>query len=75
MQKELLTIWGSNKATIIFITHSIEEAVLLSDRVIVMGNGKVLTDTYIETPRDQRNTDNTQFVDYVNYFKNFIQEN
>lgn len=75
MQKELLTIWGSNKATIIFITHSIEEAVLLSDRVIVMGNGKVLTDTYIETPRDQRNADNSQFVDYVNYFKNFIQEN
>lgn len=75
MQKELLTIWSSNKATIIFITHSIEEAVLLSDRVIVMGSGKVLTDTHIDMPREERNSDNQKFMDYVNYFKGFIQDN
>ncbi len=75
MQKELLTIWSANKATILFITHSIEEAVLLSDRVIVMGHGKVLTDTKIEIPREERTAENTAFNDYVNYFKNFIQDN
>ena len=41
MQKELLKIWNEDKATVVFITHSIEEAVLLADRVIVMG-GKAM---------------------------------
>lgn len=34
---ELLKIWKDTKKTIIFITHSIDEAVLLADRIIVMG--------------------------------------
>lgn len=75
MQSELLTIWNSNRATILFITHSIEEAVLLSDRVIVMGNGKIIADTKIEIPRVERTVNNSKFIEYVNYFKNFIQDN
>ncbi len=75
MQSELLSIWNSNRATILFITHSIEEAVLLSDRVIVMGNGKIIADTPIEIPREQRNVSNSRFVEYVNHFKGFIQDN
>ena len=74
MQKELLKIWGRNKATVVFITHSIEEAVLLADRVIVMGEGKVVTDTGIEMPREERELNNPKFMDYVNYFKGYIQD-
>lgn len=74
MQKELLRIWGRNKATVVFITHSIEEAVLLADRVIVMGEGKVVTDTGIEMPREERELNNPKFMDYVNYFKGYIQD-
>lgn len=36
MQAELLQIWDSAKKTVLFVTHSIEEAAFLSDRVIVM---------------------------------------
>ena len=36
MQDELLRIWEGTKKTVVFITHTIEEAVVLSDRVLVM---------------------------------------
>src|SRR5699024_4190586 len=36
LQEELLNIWSETKKTVIFITHSIDEALLLSDRVLLM---------------------------------------
>jgi NitT/TauT family transport system ATP-binding protein len=51
MQDELLRIWEGEQKTVVFITHSIEEAVVLSDRVLVMGNGTVSKEVPIELPR------------------------
>jgi NitT/TauT family transport system ATP-binding protein len=55
MQAWLLEIWEEFRRTVLFITHDVEEAVFLSDRVAVMGGppGKVLTlvDVEIERPR------------------------
>ncbi|MEQ1773092.1 MAG: ABC transporter ATP-binding protein [Burkholderiales bacterium] len=56
LQQELLEIWARTKVTVIFVTHSVEEAVVLSDRVVVMtaGPGRIEVDIPIELarPRD-----------------------
>jgi NitT/TauT family transport system ATP-binding protein len=36
MQEELLTIWDQLRPTVVFVTHDIEEAILLADKVVVM---------------------------------------
>jgi len=50
---ELLSIWERNRKTVLFITHSIEEAIALSDRVIVMSPqpGRVLDVITVPFPR------------------------
>ena len=53
LQDELLRIWTALKKTIIFVTHSIEEAIYLADRVIVMTYrpGTIKKDLTIDIPR------------------------
>jgi ABC-type nitrate/sulfonate/bicarbonate transport system ATPase subunit len=53
LQKELLQIWARTGVTIIFVTHSVEEAVLMADRVLVMsaGPGRIENDITIDLPR------------------------
>jgi nitrate ABC transporter ATP-binding subunit len=53
LQHELLQIWKRTGVTTIFVTHSVEEAVLLADRVLVMsaGPGKIDSDFRIDLPR------------------------
>ena len=53
MQAELLNIWAQTRKTVVFITHQIDEAIYLSDRVIVMSArpGRILDDIPISLPR------------------------
>jgi NitT/TauT family transport system ATP-binding protein len=65
MQHFLLEVWLEFRPTIIFVTHHIDEAVLLADRVAVMsaGPGRILDDIRIDLPRPRRMTD-AGFNDY-----------
>ncbi|MHB8618105.1 MAG: ABC transporter ATP-binding protein [Chloroflexota bacterium] len=53
MQEELLNIWRQTGKTVLFITHQINEAIYLSDRVIVLGArpGRLIADLPIDLPR------------------------
>jgi NitT/TauT family transport system ATP-binding protein len=57
LQGELLDIWAETKKTIIFVTHSVDEAVLLSNKIVVMGSnpGRIIKtlDVNLEYPRNQ----------------------
>jgi len=59
MQQFLLEVWGGFRSTILFVTHHIDEAVLLADRVVVMSAapGRVLEEVTIALPRPRSMTD------------------
>jgi len=58
MQLELLALWERTRKTIVYVTHQIQEAVLLGDRIVVMTRrpGRVLgtRDVRLPRPRDER---------------------
>jgi sulfonate transport system ATP-binding protein len=61
MQQELLRVWGAERRTALFITHNIEEALLLGDRVVVMtarpGRIKEIVTVALPRPRDVTSTE------------------
>ncbi|HEU5139150.1 MAG TPA: ABC transporter ATP-binding protein [Bacillales bacterium] len=53
LQEELLNIWQETKKTVIFITHSIDEALLLSDRIVLMSSqpGQIVAEKNVKMDR------------------------
>jgi ABC-type nitrate/sulfonate/bicarbonate transport system ATPase subunit len=61
MQEELLRVWSARRKTVIFVTHSIWEGLMLADRVVVMAPrpGRVVVDRPVALPRPRHRTDRT----------------
>ena len=65
LQEELLRLWEASRKTVLYVTHSIEEAVLLGDRVVLMtahpGTNKAAFDVPLPRPRSLRTTAEPEF--------------
>jgi NitT/TauT family transport system ATP-binding protein len=58
MQKELLRIWEKHRSTIVFVTHSVDEAIFLGDRICVMSGtpGRIMETIEVTMPRPRERT-------------------
>ena len=78
MQLELLRIWSQTKKTVIFITHMISEAILLSDRVVVFSHrpGRIRSEFAVPLarPRDIDIKSDKRFVELENVVWKQIEE-
>ena len=59
LQDQLLDLWQSDRRTVLFVTHSIEEAILLADRVVMLSNrpGRIITDRRVPIERPRNSAD------------------
>ncbi|XOQ53140.1 MAG: hypothetical protein ACFWT7_07180 [Succiniclasticum sp.] len=57
LQRMLLRLFQTEQKTILFVTHDVEEALLLGDRILVMDNGGLKADRPIDLPRPRKATD------------------
>ncbi|MDC0737215.1 ABC transporter ATP-binding protein [Cognatishimia sp. SS12] len=68
IQDELLKIWGGTEQTVFMITHDIDEAILLADRILLMTNGpfaRVAESVEITIPRPRNRT---EIIEHANYY-------
>lgn len=71
LQQELLETWEKEKKTCFFITHDVDEAIILAQKVIIMsarpGRIKEIVDIDIPYPRDQETKMSPEFLDLKNH--------
>jgi NitT/TauT family transport system ATP-binding protein len=77
MRHLLLRLWGAHQSTALFVTHSIAEAVLLSDRVVVMSGrpGRIAAseDIVLARPRTAEVEDTDAFDHHVRYLRRILR--
>lgn len=68
IQDELLKIWGGTEQTVFMITHDVDEAILLADRILLMTNGpyaRVAESVEITIPRPRKRE---EIIEHPNYY-------
>jgi NitT/TauT family transport system ATP-binding protein len=78
LNRELLNIWSETRTTIVFVTHSVAEAVFLSDRIVVMsprpGRIETVIDVDLARPRDAETRDAPAFFGLVAEVRHHLRE-
>jgi NitT/TauT family transport system ATP-binding protein len=78
MQDELLKMWRQSRKTVIFVTHQIEEAVYLSDRVVVFSARpariREIVNVDLARPRSLTVKRSKEFLDLADHIWSLIQE-
>uniref|UniRef100_UPI002FE4FB13 Nitrate transport ATP-binding protein n=1 Tax=Nostoc sp. (strain PCC 7120 / SAG 25.82 / UTEX 2576) TaxID=103690 RepID=UPI002FE4FB13 len=78
LQEELLQIWSDHQVTVLMITHDIDEALFLADRVVMMTNGPAaqigeILDIPFDRPRNRRRImEDPKYYDLRNYALDFL---
>lgn len=76
MQAELLRIWSEKQKTVIFVTHDLEEAMFLSDRIVLLsprpGRIKQIIDLPFERPRTRELRESKQFYEIRNQLRKIM---
>jgi NitT/TauT family transport system ATP-binding protein len=76
LQQMLLTLWNNTNTTIIFVTHDIQEAILLADKIIVMGKNPGHIKKIIENPLSRpRKPVDSNLSDMYNQIYKLLEEN
>jgi NitT/TauT family transport system ATP-binding protein len=69
MQSELLRIWSEEKKTVVFVTHSVDEAIYLADRIVIMsarpGRIKDIIEIPLARPRNRTSSEVNQIRDRI----------
>jgi NitT/TauT family transport system ATP-binding protein len=75
LQHELLDIWGRAKKTILFVTHSVDEAVFLADRIVVLTPrpGRICETVWVDEPRPRERT-SIEFAKLRRYVLDLINQ-
>ena len=78
MQLELIRIWTGQRKTVVFVTHQIDEAVFLSDRVVVLaarpGRVKDIVSIDLSRPRRFAIKRTREFIAYVDKIWSLLEE-
>jgi NitT/TauT family transport system ATP-binding protein len=79
LQEELIRIWSATKKTIMHVTHNIEEAVFLADRVVVMtarpGKIKAMVDIDLPRPRDEmERATRVHYVELIDQIRHLVRD-
>ena len=63
MQQLLLDLWQGNQLTVVFVTHDVDEAIVLADKIFVMtpGPGRIARTIDVDTPRPRSGEDHGEY--------------
>lgn len=74
MQRELKQLQEENGASILFVTHSIDEALLLGDKIVIVENGRIKSELTVEEDGGSRNLLETEFIERKRKIQNDLGE-
>lgn len=78
MNSELLSIWHNTNVSVVFVTHSIAEAVFLSNKIVVMsprpGRITQIVDNNLPYPRDEETRASKEFFDKVTEVRDYLRD-
>lgn len=57
VRDEFLNVWGQERQTVVFVTHDLNEALLIADRVVAMRAGEIVVDMKVELDRPRQEID------------------